>query len=425
MVNKLSAIGTPSSLRRVHRGLALRGVFDSPGVSRGDLAQRLGLSQMAIGRIVRELEAAGLVAEVSHGVSAQGRGRPASALELRAEGAYVAGVVLSAYAQELALVDLRGRLMASRPVAIGDIRDGEAAVSRVCADIADLVADLGLDPVRLAGAGFSVAVNVDPARGLVLGGGYLGWQPFDLRTRAAERLGVPVSVERVADTLVRAETFCGCAADARAVVLIHAATTLGMSVYFDGTVMRGAGFHAGRIGHFPMRATRLVCSCGQSNCLNCLASGWSVLARLGAADGDKYQPSQVGAYARVIHSLIEPDSDDRAHLARVRRLLRDAGSELARALAYVDLSFDPDLIVLAGSLARNESYFAGVSRGLQQGGAVGADLSRKTTRSTMAPVRAAALVALLDHVFSPTLELDAMNSPACSLEGPERATTHD
>ncbi len=405
MVNNLSALGTPSSLRRVHRGLALRGVFDTPGVSRGDLADRLGLSQMAVGRIVRELEGAGLVVEVSQGVSAHGRGRPASALHLNPQGAFVGGVVLSAYAQEVSLVDLSGELVASRPFAVDDISDGEHAVTRACEEIGRLVAESGVDRKRLAGVGFCVAVNVDPARGLVLQDGYLGWQPFDLRARATGLLGVPVSVDRVADTLVRAETFCGSAPDSSAVVLIHAATTLGMSVCFNGAVMRGAGFHAGRIGHFPARPTRLICSCGQSNCLNCMASGWSVLVRLDDAISAKYSPGQVRDYARAIHDLIEPAADDRTRAARVRRLLRDAGEELARALAYVDLAFDPDVVVLAGSLARNESYYRGVLRGLQNGGAVGAALARKVTRGQMSPTRAAALIALLDHVFSPNLEL--------------------
>ena len=52
--------GGPGSLRKVHRALALRELSKQPGISRAELAGRLGLSSMAIGRIVRELEDAGL-----------------------------------------------------------------------------------------------------------------------------------------------------------------------------------------------------------------------------------------------------------------------------------------------------------------------------------------------------------------------------
>lgn len=416
MVNKLPVPGTPSSLRRVHRSLALRSVFGSPGVSRGELADRLGLSQMAIGRIVRELEAAGLVHESVASIAAQGRGRPASSLGLRADGAFAAGILLSAYSQEVSIVDLRGTQIAARPIDTDDLSDGEHAVDRACDEVHALVAELGIDPSRVAGAGFSVAVNVDPGRGAVLGGGYLGWRPFDLRARAGARLRMPVSVERVADALVRAETFCGCAPHARAVVLVHAATTLGLSVWFDGSLMRGAGFHAGRIGHFPSRATRLICSCGQSDCLNCVASGWSVLTRMTPEEAPVYSPARVQHYAREIHRMIDATSADPVTASRSRRLLGEAGAALARALAYVDLTFDPDVVILAGSLARNESYYRGVLRGLRRGGAVGADLGRKLTRSTMAPVRSAALIGLLDHVLSPTLELHALGGETGAAE---------
>ncbi|UCE31160.1 MAG: ROK family transcriptional regulator [Burkholderiales bacterium] len=412
MVIKSPALGAPSSLRRVHRSLALREIFHAPGISRVELADRLGLSSMAIGRIVRELWHAGLIGETEPAGVALGRGRPASSLELLGDGAFVVGVVLSAYAQEATLLDLRGQAVANRPIQLDDISDGERTVAQTCAAIDQLIDAAGVDRRRVAGVGFCVAANVDTERRLVMGGGYLGWEPLDLGASAARALALPVSVEKVADTLIRAESFFGCARESRAVVLLHAATTLGMSFSFNGERFHGAHFHAGRIGHFPARRTRLICSCGQSNCLNCSASGWSVLAQLGVLDSPAYRPEQVRHYAREIHKRVDPAAGGEDVDARTARVLGKAGAALAQALVYLELTFDPDLVILAGSLARNEAYFTGFLEALRAAAPSEPDTECKIVRGGITPVHGAGLVALLDHVLSPSLDLRGLAGEA-------------
>ena len=63
IINKEAIDDAQSSIRRIHRGLALRGLLMSDVVSRSSLAHTLGLSQMAASRIVRELIDVGLVEE--------------------------------------------------------------------------------------------------------------------------------------------------------------------------------------------------------------------------------------------------------------------------------------------------------------------------------------------------------------------------
>ncbi len=419
MVSKWSSSangGGPGSLRKVHRALVLRELHLRPGTSRIELAGRLGLSSMAVGRIVRELHDAGLSGETQPG-QASGRGRPATGLSLRARGAYVLGAVISAYSQEIHLLDLRGESVASRRVRVDDVSRGVASVELFCEQARQLIADAGVARRRVAGAGFAVAANVDNEHGTVIGGGYLGWAPFDLAATARDRLRLPVTVANIADTLLRAEAFAGCARGAKGAVLIHSATTLGASYSFHGQLISGARFQSGRIGHFPHRPTRLVCSCGQSDCLNCSASGWSVLSRLGVLDSPAYRVRAVRRYSRLTRALVDGTLQLPAGSRNATRLLRAAGTALARGLRFVELTFDPDVLVLAGPMASHDAYFDGVTRGLRESGPGGSEIAATLTRGGMTPGRAAGMVALLDTVLSPNLELRRLSASAAGGTG--------
>ena len=95
---------------------------------------------------------------------------------------------------------------------------------------------------------------------------------------------------------------------------------------------------------------------------------------------------------------------------KTKRTMREAGGALARGLRFVELSFDPDMIILAGPLAAHDDYFRGVMKGLQASGPSGANIASKLTRSLITPAQAAGITALLDIVFSPSLDLQRLAS---------------
>ena len=395
----------PGALRRVHRALVLRALFQQAGIDRSELARQIGLSAMGIGRIVRELEEAGLVVEVNSGNA--GRGRPAANLQLNAGGIYVVGTVISAYSREVHLINLHGESVAHCALDLADVTHGPSAVDCACEAIDALISDAGIPAWKIQAAGFAVSANVDSARRLVVGGGYLGWSQFDVAQAAGERLGMPVTVENLSSALLRHEVFNGMAAKSPATVLIHASTTLGASHGSQGQLTVGANNRAGRVGHFPMRRTMLICSCGQSDCLNCSASGWAILNRLGLLPEPAFRHDQILQYSRLLSDLVAGKLPPGIGRKRLQRVLSESGAALARGLRFLELTYDPALFILAGPLAGVEAYYRGVVSGLQPGGADGTAIAAKLSRCAVSPALGAGSAALQDIVFSPGLDIAA------------------
>jgi hypothetical protein len=89
--------------------ISKQAVMDEEAPLRPELAQRLGLSFMAVSQIVRELADAGLVREGARDARSE-PGPPATSVVIEPSGAYVLGFKLHALDQSMALMDLTRRL---------------------------------------------------------------------------------------------------------------------------------------------------------------------------------------------------------------------------------------------------------------------------------------------------------------------------
>ena len=127
------------------------------------------------------------------------------------------------------------------------------------------------------------------------------------------------------------------------------ATGIGCGVIANGRVHRGADGAAGDIGHlYVAGGGDIVCSCGNINCLEAVASG-SAVARQLAAEGLDVK------YARDVVALCQAGD------ARAVRLVRIAGQRIGQVLASLVSFYNPSRIILGGALAMlRDDLLAGI-----------------------------------------------------------------
>ena len=345
------------------------------------------LSQMAASRIVRELIEAGLVEEAGLSNREAGPGRYATSLRLRDDGAYAAGITFSAYSTEVAIVGATGRVVAHKIVVLDGCDDGGTALDVLADAIVYLIDACSIPRARLVGVGVVLAAHLDAARRRVVSASYLGIEPFDVVEPVALRTGLPTIAENIANALALAEASVGVAKDVENIVVVRSATSIGATILHQGRIIRGQGNRAGQIGHLRHRATKLTCSCGRNDCLNCSASGWAVLVRQGTAAGKTYNPTHVQHYASAIEEMVGGIDRSAAAGAKLSRNLHAAGGALADALLKMDQMIDPEAIVLAGSMPRIPDYVAGIGRYLNKLGRIGQTIRKKIRIGEIRAVR--------------------------------------
>jgi predicted NBD/HSP70 family sugar kinase len=385
-----------SRLRRRNRARVLLEIQKGEALSRTQIAKVLGLSLMAVTRIVRELITAGLADEGEKSPS-NSPGRRQTTLSLAAKGAYVVGLSINAYKPSVSLVNIRGEVVLRRPFELDSLAGNTRAIGAEA--IRDLITEAGVARKRVLGIGAVIGGVVDRRTGAVLTAPFLGWGFTDIAAPLQRAFDLPVVVENLDNALLLAEVRFGIGRGKSNVLFFRSAAGLGGSLFLDGRLIRGSRFRAGHIGHMPVRGQARVCSCGQIGCLNTVSSGGAVLVDLGKATNLIPPPADYRKNRAQLDEVLRVAAKGDEHTNQV--LLR-AGRYLGKALVGVAVAVDPEQILLAGPLGCSSSYQKGFKIGLSGRIPGLADL---VTISTIDDCHAAALLALSELVFSERLSL--------------------
>ncbi|OII64270.1 hypothetical protein BJP40_20875 [Streptomyces sp. CC53] len=235
------------------------------GISRLELAERTGLTPQAISKIAARLRTDGLADD--SGRRASTGGKPRTVLRLVPGAAHAVGLHLDRDEFHAVLVDLAGATAAARsgPLDLG------AGPERVLEDASAAVREL--HRATVLGVGVAMPGPLDHAAGVPRRvTGFPEWDGFPLRDALAERLGLPVVLDKDTDAAALGLAVRGEGTGSFAYV--HVGTGLGAGLVLDGAVHRGARPGAGEFGHQTVQLDGAPCGCGGRGCLEalCLAA---------------------------------------------------------------------------------------------------------------------------------------------------------
>ncbi|WP_133915078.1 ROK family transcriptional regulator [Streptomyces sp. NBC_00582] len=242
------------------------------GISRLELADRTGLTPQAVSKITGRLREEGFAAEA--GQRASTGGKPRTLLRLVPDAGHAVGVHLDRDELRAVLVDLDGGVVGERRVPL-DLGAGAEAVLEAVARQAE---ELGYGAGgSLLGVGVALPGPLDHVHGVLHRvTGFPEWDGFPLRDTLAERLRVPVVVDKDTNAAALGLAVGG---ESGSFAYLHLGTGLGAGLVIGGTVHRGARTGAGEFGHQVIQMDGLHCSCGNRGCVEALC-----LAAIGKGD---------------------------------------------------------------------------------------------------------------------------------------------
>jgi len=274
---RTTAKSLPEHARGHNRSLVLQTLYSDGAMSRADLARATGLTRVTISDLVAELIGEALIVE--QGTRDESRpGKPATLVDIDRAGFRILGLDLSAHdVFRGALLDLDGRIHERLTAPLAGA-GGEAAV----AVVVDLARDLAARAdVPILGVGVGSPGVVDLA-GIVLTAPNLGWHDLPLQERLADALGLPALVANDANVAALAEHSFGDALSDT--MLVKIGNGVGAGLLVGGTLLSGARFSAGEIGHVVVGTDGgELCACGKHGCLETWIAVPRLEARLAAA----------------------------------------------------------------------------------------------------------------------------------------------
>lgn len=259
----------------------------------------------------------------------------------------VLGIDIGGTSVKMGLVTQRGEIVAQTKVPTGTL-EGSDQLARVCDAAAQLVRETGGEPETLAGIGLDVP-------GVVLEDGTLAMAPNitldldGLREALAGTFPVArIAVINDANAAALGETWVGAGAGADSLVMLTLGTGVGGGVVIGGRVIAGAHGAAGEIGHLCMNFDEPeACGCGRHGCLEQYASARGLIRlyreECAAAGAEEIEIAHATDALAVFEAARSGNEQAKAACERL-------GTILARALAAIAVTVDPDAFVLGGGM---------------------------------------------------------------------------
>lgn len=326
-----------------------------------DLVRRSGMSSATVSTTVRELERDGIVESTRSGQNVIVTMMPTTGVAVGVELGFQNTAVVARQVHE-PFAEAR-----VRTVRVGGNHGVQRWLEAVVGLIADIASDAGNGPEDLATIGLGIPRMVDPRTQQLTQPLLAPWEDApDPAGRITERLRSLASDNEwtlPVDLQVRLDNDAALGALAEStythprketLLYIKASTGVGAGIVISGRVFRGRRGVAGEVGHMTVDREGRFCLCGGRGCLETVVGGTSLLQ----------QAAVLGTRPRSVDELT-----DRARQgsAVCRRVLREAGLRLGRAIGDLCNVLNPDVVVLGGALGRaHDLVLAYCKEGLQE-----------------------------------------------------------
>ena len=339
---------------------------------------------------VEQLIRGELVRDVGDGPSTGGR-RP-GLLELAPSVGVVLAADIGATHCALALADLTGHIAADIGERIDVATGPDSVLGWVAEGFQGLLREAGRDASDVRAVGIGVPAPVEFATGTVVQPPIMpGWDGLVIPEWFAGHLDAPVVVDNDVNVMALGE-YTGRGLHAGDLLFVKVSTGIGCGIISDGRLHRGADGAAGDMGHVRVaEADDTPCTCGNTGCLEAVASGAAVARRL----------AHDGLSARTARDVVELA---KAGEARAVRGVRVAGERIGEVVAALVSFYNPSMIVVGGALSElRDDLLAGI-RGVVYQRALPLATRRLTIETTRLGRRAGVLgasVLAAQHALSP------------------------
>ena len=327
-------------------------------LSRTALSAMIGIRPSTITEITRELLQEGSVCEVG---SLHLPGSDASRRDLTLNPNYrrLLGVDIQVGYIACVLTDFCGTILSRKLTPLSESASQEEILSLVYESIDAMMQQAGAVPIL--GIGVSTIGILDRSTDtILLTFSRLDWNHVRLRELLAARYpAIPVYLEdQVVCRLYYEQWFL--AQDFKTnSVFVDIGSVTGCSAFFNGKILKNEAGISGEIGHFAVGNENVICSCGNANCLQTVASASVVLKKV----HQTLERNTISALndmtgRNLEHLTLQMVLDAAARNDRVAiNVLTTAALYVGRAVAYIINLLGPKRVILGGEMITGSDFF--------------------------------------------------------------------
>ena len=321
--------------------------------SLADLSKELGTSIPTTTKLVEELLEDGLLE--ARGKQGTHGGRRPSIYGLNPSAGYFVGVDIRRKFISYAVIDFKGTTVTYHEHLPYSVQNSEESFVDMCRYIKESLAESNIANEKVLAYGFNLTGRVNNETGYCFS--YFIGEDKPIASVLEKELDRPVFIENDSRAMTYGEYIAGTGNGEKNMLFLNVAWGLGMGMIMDGTLSYGKSGFSGEIGHFPLLENNTVCHCGKTGCLETGASGSAVfrifMDKLKEGRASSLTDKYTNGEDIHIEEIIEAANDEDVLAIEV---IEEIGTVLGRAIAGLINVFNPELIVIGGSVAAAKDY---------------------------------------------------------------------
>ena len=334
--------------------------FADKGISRADLADKMGLTRAAVTVIINDLISNGIILNTESRSTSSGR--PPVALEINPVQGLVAAVDIGAMHLSVALGDFSARILEEIEVPFRVDCGPKESFQEVDRILSQLLQKRRVSASDLAAIGVGVPGPVIADQGMVMAPPIMpGWDRFPIRITLERQWGTAVTLNNDAELGALGEWAYGAGRGEKNLAFIKVGSGIGAGLMINRQIYGGTTGSAGEIGHLTIDENGPLCTCGNCGCLEAFAGGHAIAsqARKLVASGKRTLLSE--------KHLNEITARDVAEAARrgdlpAQEIIQRSGTFIGIAIAGLINLFNPSTVIIGGGVAQVGDLLTGPIR---------------------------------------------------------------
>jgi glucokinase-like ROK family protein len=318
-----------------------------------ELSKELNTSVPKTTDLVYELIEEGLIQDEGK-IDSTG-GRRASVFGLVADACFFLGVDVKKYHINIGLMDFKKRMVSSREKIPFRLENTSESLQKLIQLIKDFLSHTQVERARILGCGINLTGRINQKTGHSFS--FFHFKEEPLTETIQEEIEIPTYLENDSRAMALGEIYSGEVTSEKNVLFVNLDYGIGLGILLDGRIYYGRSGFSGEFGHIPLFDNEIICHCGKKGCLETEASGFALIRKF----KEKIKTGSTSSALKKNKPIEEITLEDIIIAANNEdtlciELLNEVGEKLGKGLAVLINIFNPELMILGGTLSETGDY---------------------------------------------------------------------
>ena len=318
-----------------------------------ELGKEMNTSVPKITSLINELIEDGLIKD--NGKFDSTGGRRASIYGLVSESCFFIGVDVKRFYVNIGMLDFKKHIVSLDEKIPYKLENTQESLTELLNIIKKFITVQDVVIEKILSIGINLSGRINNTTGYSYS--YFHFHEEPLSKIIEGEIGIQTFLENDSRAMAYGEFCSGEVNNAKNVLFVNIDYGIGLGILIDGKLYYGKSGFGGEFGHIPFFTNEILCHCGKKGCLETEASGQSLIRKfkekieLGSSSSAMTKKKDVNEIS-LLDIIAAAKEEDMLSI----EMLADIGEKIGKGIAMLINVFNPELLILGGTLSETGEY---------------------------------------------------------------------